>query len=106
LPGRHPERLRSPGDYLHLLQPWGKDVIKVTLQGFFVVSGILVVAVQTFHGLTTIEVWRFFFISLPALLIGTYAGSFFYGKINDQIYRKIMMALLALLGLFTVFSTL
>jgi uncharacterized membrane protein YfcA len=88
------------------LQPWSKDMIKVTLQGFYVVSGILVVLMQTLNGLTTVEVWRLFFISLPALLIGTFTGSFFYGRISDQTYRKIMMTMLGLLGIFTIYSAL
>lgn len=88
------------------LQPWGKDVVKVVLQGFFVVSGVLVVLAQVYSGLTTPKVWRLFFISLPALLIGTYSGSFFYGKLSDQTYRMIMMVLLALLGLFTMYGSL
>jgi len=88
------------------LQPWGKDLIKATLQGFFAVSGLLVVAVQTANGLMTTSVLKLFLISLPALFIGTYAGSFFYGKISDRTYRKIMLILLGLLGLFTLWGIL
>jgi len=88
------------------LQPWGKDVVKVVLQGFFVVSGVLVVLAQVYSGLTTPEVWRLFLISFPALLIGTYSGTFFYGKLSDETYRMIMMVLLALLGLFIMYGSL
>ncbi len=88
------------------IQPWGKDTIKATLQGFFIASGVLVVFVQAAHGLMTSSVLNLFLISLPSLLIGTYAGSFFYGKISDQTYRKIMLILLGLLGLFTLYGTL
>lgn len=88
------------------LQPWGKDTIKATLQGFYVVSGALIVLAQIYHGLTTLAVWLLFFISLPALLIGTYAGSFFYGKISDRTYRKIMFILLSFLGLLMIYVAL
>jgi uncharacterized membrane protein YfcA len=88
------------------MQPWGKDLIKATLQGFFAVSGVLVVVVQGANGLMTPSVLKLFLISLPSLFIGTYAGSFFYGKISDRTYRKIMLILLGLLGVFTLYGTL
>ncbi len=88
------------------LQPWRKDTIKVTLQGYFVVSGLLVVFFQTLGGLTTAAVWHLFFISIPALILGTYAGSFFYGKISEDRYRIIMLILLGCLGVFMMLRSL
>jgi uncharacterized membrane protein YfcA len=47
-------------------------------------------------------VLKYFGVSLPALFLGTYAGSLFYGRINDTQYKKIMFVLLGLLGVFMV----
>lgn len=88
------------------LQPWTKDTIKVTLQGFFVASGLVVVIFHAMNGLTTILVFRYFLISLPALVVGTYVGSFFYGRIGENTYKKIMFLLLALLGTFLIYGVL
>jgi uncharacterized membrane protein YfcA len=88
------------------LQPWNKDTIKVTLQGFFVASGLVVVILHALNGLTTILVFRYFLISLPALVVGTYVGSFFYGRIGENTYKKIMFILLALLGTFLIYGVL
>ena len=85
------------------LQTWSKDTIKVTLQGFFLVSGAIVVFFQALSGLTTIVVLRYFLISLPLIFLGTYTGSIFYGKIQEEHYKKVMLILLAFLGGFMIY---
>ena len=84
------------------LSSWSKDQIKVTLQGYFILSGLFVISAHAFGGLTTVHVLRLFGVALPALLLGTYAGSIFYGKIPEKSYRKIMLILLAFLGILMV----
>lgn len=85
------------------LQTWSKDKIKVTLQGFFLVSGVMVVLFHAINGLTTLTVLYFFMVSLPMLILGTYVGSFFYGKIKEEDYKRIMFILLAFLGAFMIY---
>ena len=85
------------------LRTWSKDTIKVTLQGFFLVSGAIVVFFQALSGLTTIVVLRYFLISLPLIFLGTYTGSIFYGKIREEHYKKVMLILLACLGGFMIY---
>jgi uncharacterized membrane protein YfcA len=80
------------------LQGWNKDTIKVTLQGFFVFSGLMVVSGHAISGVTTWAVVRLYLGSLPALILGTYVGSYCYGMIGEQGYRKVMFILLAFLG--------
>jgi uncharacterized membrane protein YfcA len=81
------------------LQPWNKDQIKVTLQGFFVISGIVVVIFQAIGGLVTGMVLWYFLAALPLLLLGTWVGSFLYGRIREETYRSILLILMGLLGL-------
>ncbi len=88
------------------LQPWTKDTIKATLQGFFFASGIVVVGLHALNGLTTQRVLTYFLISLPALVVGTYAGSFFYGRIGEVTYKRVMFVLLAFLGAFMIYGSL
>jgi len=85
------------------LQTWGKDTIKVTLQGFFLVSGFIVVFLHALSGITTFPVLRFFIVSSPFLVLGTYVGSIFYGKINEESYRKVIFILLGFLGAFMIY---
>jgi uncharacterized protein len=88
------------------LQPWTRDEIKATMQGFYVASGLIVVFLHAMNGLTTIPVLWYFLISMPALVLGTYFGSFFYGRIGERTYKKIMFILLALLGAFLTYGVL
>lgn len=84
------------------LQSWSKDQIKVTLQGFFIISGIVVVIFQTIGGLVTERVLWYFFAALPMLLGGTWVGSLLYGRMREETYRKILLILMGLLGLFMI----
>ena len=77
----------------------------MTLQGYFLLSGFLVIAGQAAGGLTPIEVLRFFAASVPGLALGTYLGSIFYGMIPETGYRRIILILLAVLGLFMAART-
>lgn len=81
------------------LQPWDKDKIKVTLQGFFVVSGLFTLAYFIYHGLVGEQVLKLSGLALPFIAAGTLAGSFFYGKLNEASYRKLMNYTLAVLGI-------
>jgi uncharacterized membrane protein YfcA len=86
------------------LQSWGKDRIKVTLQTFFVIAGLMVVFGHAISGVTTIVVLRLFGISMPTMILGTYVGSYFYGMTGEQWYRRIIFILLALLGVFMIYK--
>jgi len=84
------------------LQAWTKDQIKVTLQGFFIISGLLIGVFHAANGLTTDGVIRYFLVSIPTLLVGTWAGSLLYGKFKEEGYRRVMLVLLGALGVFTL----
>lgn len=86
------------------LQSWSKDKIKVTLQGFFIVSGLMVVFAHAVSGVTTVAVLRFFGISLPVLILGTYVGAYFYGMVGEQWYKRVMFIVLAFLGAFMIYK--
>lgn len=85
------------------LSSWNKDQIKVTLQGYFILSGLFVITGHAVSGLTTITVLKFFTASVPMLVLGTYTGSFFYGMIQETGYRKIILILLVFLGLLMIY---
>ena len=86
------------------VQPWRKELIKVTLQGFYFVSGLMVIGAQTMTGMVTDRVIELFLYSLAPLTIGTYAGHFFFGKIREETYRRVILILLLCLGVFTIWQ--
>jgi uncharacterized membrane protein YfcA len=50
-------------------------------------------------GLVTGMVLWYFLAALPILLLGTWAGSFLYGRIREETYRSILLIFMGLLGL-------
>lgn len=80
------------------LQNWSKDQIKVTLQSFFFLSGLLVAFSHTLAGLVTFSVIRFYLAGLPSIILGTYLGSYLYGFIREESYRKLILIFLLFLG--------
>ncbi|MFC1814461.1 sulfite exporter TauE/SafE family protein [Thermodesulfobacteriota bacterium] len=82
---------------------WGKDQIKATLQGYFVLSGLVVIMAHAITGLTTPTALRFFGIGLPILFLGTCVGTRFYGLIKEAAYRKIMLILLSGMGVLMIY---
>ncbi|MBL7218296.1 MAG: sulfite exporter TauE/SafE family protein [Desulfobacteraceae bacterium] len=87
------------------LQTWGKDKIKATLQGFLLASHLVIIILQAVNGLiTTIVLW-YLLVSLPTLILGTYVGTLFYGRINEDFYKKTMLILLAILGALMIYKS-
>ena len=80
------------------LHDWKKDEIKATLTGFFALSGYLTAAVHAFSGVITWSTMTYFVLTLPSVLLGTFAGSRISGRINRRTYLRTVYLLLAGLG--------
>lgn len=84
------------------LNDWKKDTIKATLSGFFLFNSYLIAAVHAISGLTTIEIFTYFMISAPFVLLGTVLGTVCYGKIPHKLYLKIIFTFLTLMGIMMI----
>jgi uncharacterized membrane protein YfcA len=82
------------------MQPWGKHAIKSTLVGFFLLTSIVASVAQAAGGLVTREVLSLFASGLSALVMGVFAGSYLFGRVDSDAYRKVLNVLLILLGVF------
>ena len=80
------------------LQSWDKDDIIVTLQSFFLVSGIIIVVSHAVNGLITREVVYQWMILIPFILIGVIVGSHLYSRIDQKTFRKIIYSLLIIVA--------
>lgn len=83
---------------------WEPAEFKANLQGFFLISSLLVAASHLFGGNVTSQVWRGFLLSIPALTVGMIFGIFLDKRIRPDTFRKIVLVLLIILGLRLVFS--
>ena len=81
------------------LHDWKKDDIKATLTGFFVLSGYLTAAVHAASGVITGSTMRYFLLTLPFVLLGTFVGSRISGRVNRRTYLRMVYLLLAVLGI-------
>lgn len=84
------------------LNSWSKDKKKVTLQGYFVLSGFVIILAHALVGLSTVTTAKLFGASLPMIILGSYAGSFFYGRIPEAGYHQMMLILLIALGVMMI----
>jgi uncharacterized membrane protein YfcA len=84
------------------LTDWKKDTIKATLSGFFLFNSYLIAAVHAINGLTTLEIFTYFIISAPFVLLGTVLGTICYGKVPRERYLQIIFAFLVLMGIMMI----
>ena len=83
---------------------WQPDEFKSNLQGFFIVSSSLIVLGHAWKGNLTPEVWRYFLLSIPAMIVGIVAGTSLDRFINPDTFRKIVLGLLIIMGIRLIFS--
>ncbi|MDX9835116.1 MAG: sulfite exporter TauE/SafE family protein [Desulfobulbus sp.] len=81
------------------LNDWKKDEIKATLTGFFALTGYLTAAVHAYSGVITQSTMIYFLLTLPFVLLGTFAGSRISGRINRRTYLRTVYLLLMGLGI-------
>ncbi|MDX1414657.1 MAG: sulfite exporter TauE/SafE family protein [Candidatus Promineifilaceae bacterium] len=77
---------------------WPPEEFKSNLQGFFVVFGLFVIAVHAFSGNFTGDVWSNLLLSLPGIFLGLVAGFALSRLINADLFRKLVLVLLIILG--------
>ncbi len=88
------------GDCLH----WDRDEFKSNLQGFFLIASFVIAIGHAWNRNLTLEVWRYFLISTPAIAIGIWAGTSLDKYMNPETFRKIVLVLLIVMGIRMIFS--
>ena len=80
------------------LTGWSKELIKATLSGFFLATGIFIAAAHAYTGLTTNTVVYYFGVSAAPVLAGVYTGSVCYDRFDRKTYIKVIYVLLLVMG--------
>jgi uncharacterized protein len=78
---------------------WPPPEFKGNLQGFFLFNSAFIVLGHWWNGGFTPQVWRSFFDLLPVIAVGIVAGLSLDRVIQPDLFRKIILYLLILLGL-------
>lgn len=77
---------------------WPPDEFKSNLQGFFLVNGLVVIAVHAISGNLTGDVFQNLIYALPGLALGLIAGFYLSRRINPELFRKLVLVALLFLG--------
>ncbi|MEW5830288.1 MAG: sulfite exporter TauE/SafE family protein [Chloroflexota bacterium] len=82
---------------------WPRETFKSNLQGYFIINSLTVLAAHFAGGTVTSRVWATFWPTLPAIALGLAAGLSLDHRLDPQAFRKIVLALLVVMGLRLVF---
>lgn len=80
------------------LTGWGKDTVKAAIASYFIVSGVLVISLQTYAGIQTKETVMLFAAAAPAVMIGARLGVLASRKIGEFTYRKVLFGMLVVMA--------
>jgi len=88
------------------MQGTNKDSFRANLSVYFIILNILTTVVFIANGLLNRVVFERILYLAPALVIGVLAGIFVSKKVKDEAFRKVVLVLLLISGVWTTISTL
>lgn len=83
---------------------WSPASFKGNLQGLFLINSLFVFASHFTSGNISPHVWGYFLWSIPALILGILAGTRLDRMISPELFRKLVLWLLVILGLRLIIS--
>jgi uncharacterized membrane protein YfcA len=81
---------------------WPPAEFKSNLQGFFLLNGALIVGTHVLANNYTVDVWRNSLVAFPATAAGIVAGLFLANRISASVFRKMVLWLLLVLGIWLI----
>jgi uncharacterized membrane protein YfcA len=83
---------------------WKPGEFKSNLQGFFLIGNTLALVSHAIAGNLTRSVWSNYLYALPAIALGLLAGTVLDRCVNPQLFRKLVLILLVIMGLRFILS--
>lgn len=81
-----------------VLRGWPPESFRATLQGYFLPTGLAILAGHGLAGLWTGEVLKAYAYALPAIVLGVFFGGLLNKKLSHEIFTKLVYASLAVMG--------
>jgi len=81
-----------------MLKGWPPESFRATLQGYFLPTGLAILAGHGLAGLWTGTVLRSYLYSLPAIGLGVVLGGLLHKKLRHALFAKLVYASLAVMG--------
>jgi uncharacterized membrane protein YfcA len=81
-----------------VMRGWDPKKFRATLQGFFFISGFMILAGHGISGLWTPDVFKLFGICLPFILFAVYLGGRMNAKLAKPRFEKMLNYLIVVLG--------
>jgi uncharacterized protein len=81
-----------------MLRGWPPESFRATLQGYFLPTGLAILAGHGIAGLWTPMVLKSYLYSLPAIAAGVGLGSVLHKKLTHGMFTRLVYASLALMG--------
>ena len=78
---------------------WPTAEFKSNLQAFFVITSLLIVLGHAWNHNFSSAIWAYFLWSIPAMVIGMIAGTRLDKYIKPEIFRRVVLLLLLLMGM-------
>lgn len=80
-------------------QRWSQETFKSNLQGYFILNSLVINLTHAFSNNYTPAVFLGFLLALPGIVLGMLVGFAFSKRINATLFRKLVLALLFILGI-------
>jgi len=81
-----------------MLRGWPPESFRATLQGYFLPTGLAILAGHGLAGLWTGTVLRTYLYALPAVGLGVLLGGLLNKKLTHELFAKLVYAALAVMG--------
>lgn len=80
------------------LRSWPKEIQRGIFQPVLMATILMTTASLTIAGAVTADIVKLYLLGLPCMMTGTWVGVKLYGKLDDNMFRKVVLVLLLVSG--------
>ena len=81
-----------------VMRGWSKEKFRATLQGYFLISSLIIVIGHGLAGLWSPKIWQLFALSTPASILGVFTGRRLTKNVPQDTYQRLIYLFLIVAG--------